>query len=132
MLRPSRSQGFFPLLVSWALVTLVATGCSSVSGDDEETASFGVQVSAMYITVENRAGTALVDGKVEIVPAGRAVVFTTSFPRMEIGDRRDFLLNQFRGTDGTPFRRGVIRARTVKVTARDLAGKLYEREVPFE
>jgi hypothetical protein len=51
---------------------------------------------------------------------------------MEIGDRRDFMLNVFRGSDGTPFRRGVIRAKRVKVSAKDLAGKLYEREVPFE
>ncbi|MGH9345935.1 MAG: hypothetical protein ACRD26_01600 [Vicinamibacterales bacterium] len=111
---------------------LALPGCANISGDDEATAPFGVEVSAMYITVENRAGTALVDGKVEILPAGRAVVFTTSWPRMESGDRRDFMLNVFRGSDGTPFRRGVIRARQVKVTAKDLYGKVYERLVPFE
>jgi hypothetical protein len=104
-------------------MALAVASCARVSGDDESTAPFGVTVSSMYVTVENRTGTALVDGRVEIIPAGRAVVFT---------DSRDIMLNVFRGTDGTPFRRGVIRARRVKVTAKDLAGKVYEREVPFE
>lgn len=133
MFLPSRSRRFLPLLAACAIaVSLALTGCASISGDDEATAPFGVEVSAMYITVENRAGTALVDGKVEIVPAGRVVVFSTSWPRMESGDKRDFMLNVFRGSDGTPFRRGVIRARQVKVTAKDLYGKVYERQVPFE
>jgi hypothetical protein len=123
----------FALLASLVTVSgTIASGCAAVSGDDEATAPFGVEVSAMYVTVENRTGTALVDGRVEIIPAGRAVVFVAGWPRLEIGDKRDFMLNVFRGTDGTPFRRGIIRARRVKVTAKDLAGKLYQREVPFE
>lgn len=119
-------------LVCTIAAALAAGACATASGDDEATAPFGVEVSQMYVTIENRTGTALVDGKIEIVPAGRAVLFTTAWPRMEIGDKRDFMLNQFRGTDGTPFRRGVIRARTVRVSASDLAGKRYEREVPFD
>lgn len=129
--RPSRKL-VLPLASSVIFAALTLTGCASLSGDDEATAPFGVQVSAMYITVENRTGTALIDGKVDIVPAGRIVVFTASWPRMEVGDKRDFMLSVFRGSDGTPFRRGVVRARRVKVTARDLEGKVYEREVPFE
>jgi hypothetical protein len=122
-----------PPLVSCVIVAaLTLTGCESLSGDDEATAPFGVELSAMYITIQNRTGTALIDGKVDIVPAGRAVIFTTRWPRMEVGDRRDFLLSVFRGSDGTPFRRGIIRARRIKITAKDLNGKLYEREVPFE
>jgi len=121
-----------PLVSSVIVAALALAGCASLSGDDEATAPFGVELSAMYITIENRTGTALIDGKVEIVPAGRAVVFSTSWPRMEIGDRRDFILSVFRGSDGTPFRRGVIRARRIKVTGKDLTGKRYEREVPFE
>lgn len=128
-----RITRLLPRVVScFLLATLLLTGCASLSGDDEATAPFGVEVSNMYITVENRAGTALVDGKVEIVPAGRMVVFVASWPRMEAGDKRDIMLNVVRGTDGTPFRRGVVRARTVKVTAKDMDGKLYEREVPFQ
>jgi uncharacterized protein YceK len=122
----------FPPIASLVIATWLLSGCASVSGDDEATAPFGVQVSSMFVTVENRTGTALIDGKIQILPPGRAVVFSTSWPRMEIGDRRDFMLNVFRGSDGTPFRRGVIRAKRVKVSAKDLAGKLYEREVPFE
>ena len=112
------------LALALALMALAVASCARVSGDDESTAPFGVTVSSMYVTVENRTGTALVDGRVEIIPAGRAVVFTVAWPRIEIGDSRDIMLNVFRGTDGTPFRRGVIRARRVKVTAKDLAGKV--------
>jgi hypothetical protein len=121
-----------PLASCLLLIALTLSGCASLSGDDEATAPFGVELSAMYITIENRTGSALIDGKVDIVPAGRAVVFTASWPRMEIGDKRDFLLSVFRGSDGTPFRRGVVRAKRIKVTAKNLEGKLYEREVPFE
>jgi hypothetical protein len=120
------------ILAIAAALTLTLPSCSTVAGDDEATAPFGVTVSALYLTIENRTGTALIDGRIEIIPAGRAVLFTTSWPRLEIGDKRDFMLNVFRGTDGTPFRRGVVRARRVRVTATDLAGKVYERIVPFE
>jgi hypothetical protein len=114
------------------LAAIVLAACSTVTGDDEATAPFGVTVAPLYLTVENRTGTALIDGKVEIIPAGRAVLFTTAWPRMEIGDKKDFMLNIFRGSDGTPFRRGVVKARRVRITAKDLAGKAYERIVPFE
>lgn len=114
------------------VAAIVLAACSTVAGDDEATAAFGVTVAPLYMTIENRTGTALIDGRVEIIPAGRAVLFTTSWPRMEIGDKRDFMLNVFRGTDGTPFRRGIVKARRVRVTAKDLAGKVYERIVPFE
>jgi hypothetical protein len=130
--RPRITRLLPPVVSCVIFAALLLTGCANVSGDDEATAPFGVAVSSMYITVENRTGTALVDGTVEILPAGRIVAFRAPWPRMEVGDKRDFMLNVFRGTDGTPFRRGVIRARRIKVSARDLAGKLYEREVPFE
>ena len=122
----------WPRIVLALAVVIASAGCSSVSGDDEATAPFGVSIESLYITIENRTGTALIDGKVEIIPAGAAVLFINSWPRMEIGDKRDIMLNAFRGTDGTPFRRGVIRARRVRVTAKDLAGKVYERIVPFD
>jgi len=115
-----------------AALAVLACSCSTVTGDDEATAPFGVTVAPLYMTIENRTGTALIDGRIEIIPAGRAVLFTAAWPRMEIGEKRDFMLNVFRGTDGTPFRRGVVRARRVRVTATDLAGKVYERIVPFE
>lgn len=120
-----------PVVVCSLIFLAGLTGCASISGDDEATAPFGVEVSQLFITIENRTGTALVDGRIEILPFG-PVTFTTSWPRMEISERRDFMLNIFRGSDGTPFRRGVVRARRVKVSARDLAGTLYEREVPFD
>ena len=122
----------WPRIVLTVTAVIVLAGCSKVSGDDEATAPFRVTVAQLYLTIENRTGTALIDGRIEIIPAGRAVLFTTSWPRMEIGDRRDFMLNIFRGSDGTPFRRGVVRARRVRVSAKDLAGKVYERIVPFE
>jgi hypothetical protein len=128
---PLSRHNLVPLLFAFGVITFFVVGCAQLSGDDEATAPFGVTVESLYVTVENRTGTALVDGRVEIIPFGRAVIFTTTWPRMEIGDKRDFMLNVFRGTDGTPFRRGIVKARRIKVSAKDLAGKLYERVVPF-
>jgi hypothetical protein len=130
---PLGARGFTLLACSLVLATVAATGCTSASGDDDATAPFGITVGQFGITVENRTGTTLVDGKVEIIPAGRIVVFSTSWPRMETAERREFIMDgTFRGSDGTPFRRGAVRARSIRVSAKDMMGKLYEREVPFD
>jgi hypothetical protein len=129
---PLGTRGSF-LLGSLLLTVSFAAGCTTAAGDDEATAPFGIAVSPMYITIENRTGNTLVNGKVELIPAGRMVSFAASWPRMETAEKRQFMLDAtFHGNDGTPFRRGVVRPRRVRVSATDLSGKKYEREVPFE
>jgi hypothetical protein len=121
------------------LALAVATACSNGSPEEGATgtagsgeeAPFAVQISQTYITVENRTGSPLAGGQMEIIPAGVFPPFKTTLPRLETGSRRDVLLNTFRSNDGTPFNRSITRARRVKITAKDAAGKVYEHEVPF-
>jgi hypothetical protein len=82
--------------------------------------------------VENRTGTPLEGGQVEIIPAGVMPPFRSALPRIESGAKREIMLSTFRSTDGTVFNRAVARARRVKVTAKDVNGGVHEQEVPFE
>ena len=71
-------------------------------------------------------------GQMEIIPRGVLPPFRSTLPRLENGARRDINLNTFRSADGTVFNRNLARARTVKLTAKDLNGKEYAFETPFE
>ena len=93
-------------------------------------APFAIEVAQTYVTVENRTGGPLVGGQMEIIPGGVLPPFKAALPRLENGARREFPLNRFIGNDGTPFGRA-IRARRVKVTAKDPLGKEFVYEVPF-
>jgi hypothetical protein len=133
--RASLLRAIFPLL---ALCT--AAACSggnpegagaTGTGGEGVAAPVAITVSQTYITVENRTGAPLVGGNMEIIAGGAFQPFRTSLPFLEIGSKRDFTLNTFRSNDGTPFSRAITRARRVKITAKDRAGKVYEHEVPF-
>ena len=93
-------------------------------------APFAIEISQTYITVENRTGGPLVGGQVEIIVAGILPPFTSKLPRLEAGGETDIRLNTFRGS-GTVFNRAITRGRSVKVTATDQFGEVYEHEVPF-
>jgi hypothetical protein len=103
-------------------------GAIGTAGDADT--PFAIEIAQTYLTLENRTGGPLVGGQMEIIPGGVLPPFKTALPRLENGTRRDFRLNQFVGNDGTPFSRS-IRARRVKVTAKDPLGKEFVYEVPF-
>jgi hypothetical protein len=93
-------------------------------------APFTIEIAQTYLTLENRTGGPLVGGQMEIIPGGVLPAFKAALPRLENGSRRDFRFSQFVGNDGTPFSRS-IRARRVKITAKDPLGKEFVFEVPF-
>jgi hypothetical protein len=121
-------------------ICLVGFGLAGCSGGNPQAgaigtggaanAPFAIEIAQTYLTLENRTGGPLVGGQMEIIPGGVLPAFKATLPRLENGSRRDFRLNQFIGNDGTPFSRS-IRARRVKVTAKDPLGKTFEYEVPF-
>lgn len=130
--RASTLRAAFTLLAlstAWACSGGNETGAAGTSG---AAAPFTIEVSQTYITVENRTGLPLAGGQMEIIPAGVLPPFKSTLPRIENGAKRDVMLNTFRASDGTPFNRARARARTVKVTAKDLNGAVHELEVPFE
>lgn len=133
-----RFRGFAVAALSVSLAASVLAACSS--GPEAEAGSIAtsgaeplaITVSPTHVTIENRSGAPLLEGQVLIVPRGVAPPFTAALPRIEGSQKRDIALSDIRSRDGTPFRRGVTRARLVRVVATDVTGKKYEQEIPFE
>lgn len=130
---PLRFRGFL-VVASLFLAVASVTACGSGKPAEAGSANtpLAVTFSQTYLTVENRTGVPLVDGEVLIVPRGVMPPFRTSLPRIEGSGKRDMLFSQFYSRDGTPFRRGMVRTRTLRITATDVAGKKIEQEVEFK
>jgi hypothetical protein len=119
----------FAVLVSAALAGIA---CSSSSGPGAaENAPVAIQTSQLWITVENKAGMALTDVVIEIIPAGSQVAYTANYWRLESGEKRDFAAASFTSRDNTPFNIRVSRPKTVRLTAKDITGKVVRVEVPW-
>jgi hypothetical protein len=97
-------------------ILFLITGCGPGAGKTPEGSPIRVEVSQMFITVKNESGLALRNVKVEILPYGGATNFAVLIPRLDVGEKRDLSLGNFRGLDGTPFDRRVVRAKSVVVS----------------
>jgi hypothetical protein len=118
-------------LASLVLFVALAVGCGRAL-DDDPNAPVLVTISQTYLTIENKAGSALVDGVVELVPSGVLTPYRANLPRIEAGSNREVLLDRFSGAGGARFLRGGTRIRSVRLTATDVTGKTYKREVAFK
>ncbi len=111
------------------LVTLSTSGCGASAQDPN--APVGFTTSQTYITIENRSGNALAEGLIELVPSGVLAPFRRELPRLESGAKRDVPYDLFSGAGGARFRPDVTRIKAVRITAKDIAGKTYKIEGPF-
>ena len=111
------------------LVTLSTSGCGASAQDPN--APVGFTTSQTYITIENRSGNALAEGLIELVPSGVLAPFRRELPRLESGAKRDVSYDLFSGAGGARFRPDVTRIKLVRITAKDIAGKTYKVEAPF-
>jgi hypothetical protein len=120
----------FPCVLAFVvLVTLSVTGCGAAAQDPD--APVGFTTSQTYITIENRSGNALAEGLIELVPSGVLAPFRRELPRVESGAKRDLPYDQFSGAGGARFRPGATRIKSVRITAKDVSGKTYKVEAPF-
>ncbi|HEU4687083.1 MAG TPA: hypothetical protein VFS23_01915 [Vicinamibacterales bacterium] len=120
----------FPCVLAFVvLVALSVTGCGAAAQDPK--APVGFTTSQTYITIENRSGNALAEGLIELVPSGVLAPFRRELPRMESGAKRDVSYDLFSGAGGSRFRPGVTRIKSVRITAKDVSGKTYKVEAPF-
>lgn len=117
-----------------AALSVVAACSDGSSGFPPATADspVGLEASDSSVAVVNRTGTSLVKGQVEIVATGSMRPLSLLLARLSNGEKRTLRLEEFRTPDGTPFRRGVHRARYATVVATDLNGKEYKFEAPFK
>ena len=84
-----------------------------------------VETTQLFVTIENRAGGALLDISVAILPVGFPP-FTRLISRLENAEKRDLSLSDFTSRDGTTFNLRLVRPKTVRVTATDLTLELEE------
>ena len=111
--------------------TMWACSGGETASPQAANAPIGVQTSQLFVTVENKAGLALIDVEVAILPVGSPAIYTKFVDRLENGEKRDVSLGDFNGRDGTPFSLRVVRPKTVRVKAKDMVGKTYETAVPW-
>jgi hypothetical protein len=122
-------------LVGGAMAVVLCAVISAACNRDRETVQaangpIGVQTGQMFVTVENRAGTPLLDLQVLITTTG-GPQYSHLISRMEGAESRDVSLNDFVGRDGTTFSLRMMHPRTVRVTAKDLTNKSYEVETAW-
>ena len=134
-------RGFVGIAGALVLASILS-GCSGRSSGNAGSKATGtagsmpvpidVQITSLFVTVENRAGQPLLDMDVTIRPVGGAMRFTTTIRRMESGERRDLSLGDFVAADNTTrFSLRIARPKEVAVTAVDLVGQHYEVTVPW-
>ena len=124
------SSGFGCAIGFVVLGALLTTGCGAAAQDPN--APVGFTASQTYITIENRSGNALAEGLIELVPSGVLAPFRRELPRLESGAKRDVPYDLFSGAGGARFRPGATRIKSVRITAKDVSGKTYKVEAPFD
>jgi hypothetical protein len=134
---PFRARGLVVFVV-FALAACSLAACSSGTkaeagsvATNGEAPAIGLSFSQTYLTLENHTSAPIISGDISIVPVGLMPPFHTSLPRIEPGAKQDIMFNRFRGNDGTEFRRGVARAKRVRISAKDINGTAYQQELPF-
>jgi len=84
----------------------------------------------MFVTIENRAGTPLLDLTTTIQTP--SAPYTYLITRIEAGQKRDVPVNSFSSRDGTALNLRLVTPRAVRATAKDLTSKTYEAQVSWK
>jgi hypothetical protein len=115
------------------LLMVLCGGCSS-AGSSEQTGNspLAVETSQMSVTIRNTVGQPLTDVSIAIVPVGGLMEFATFFSRIESSEKREIVLSDFRGRDGTTFNLRVVKPRSVRLKAKDFTGKDYDAMIKWK
>ena len=116
-----------------AVAVMLSVGCSGrgSAAEQDGDAPIVIDVHQTFIQIENRAGLPLTDVRI-VIEAFGGTEFVHLVPRIENAAERDVMLNALSSLDGTTFRRGLVRAKAVRVTAADSVGRRYEVERPWQ
>jgi hypothetical protein len=132
---PNAQRRSSRLLSCSVLAGSLGLSAFACSGEKEVTqsanAAIAIETGQFSVTIENRAGLALVNLTATIVPAA-GPSFTHLISRLEGSEKRELSLNQFSSRDGTTFNLRVIRPKSVRVTGTDLTDKKYDIAVPWK
>jgi hypothetical protein len=126
-------SGFLRSTVVVGATWLSVVACSgSGKPAQDPNAPISIQASQLSILIENKVGMPLLDVDVAILPVGGVTQFNKRVGRMESAEKRDLRPGDFYGRDGTTFSLRVVRPKSVRVTAKDLNGKAYNVEAPWQ
>jgi hypothetical protein len=114
------------------LLVVLGVGCSGGSPEQSGTSPLAVETSQAAVTIRNTVGQPLTDVTIAIVPFAGQLEFATFFSRIESAEKREIVLSDFRGRDGTTFNLRVVKPRFVRVKARDFTGKDYDATVNWK
>jgi hypothetical protein len=116
------------------LLMLVLGGGCSGGGSSEQTGTspLAVETSQASVTIRNTVGQPLTDVSIAIVPVAGRLEYATFFSRIESAEKRDIVLSDFRGRDGTTFNLRVVKPKSVRIKAKDFTGKDYEATVAWK
>jgi hypothetical protein len=116
------------------LLLVVLGGSCTGAGSSEQTGNspLAVETSQMSVTIRNTVGQPLTDVSIAIVPVGGLMEFATFFSRIESSEKREIVLSDFRGRDGTTFNLRVVKPKSVRVKARDFTGKDYDAMIQWK
>lgn len=118
--------------MSVSLIGLAASACSGgQQAAQAANAAISVETTQLFVTIQNKAGAPLLNITVAVVPAG-GPGYTHLISRLENGEKRDISHNELASRDGTGFSLRMVRPKSVKVSAEDLAGTKYDVEVPWK
>ncbi len=128
-----------PTIVSVVVLASMVSACAGGAGSGSPGATgtagsetaLSVQVSPMFLTVQNLAGQPLLDVSVSIQLPGPRPPFTPRIHRLETGEKRDISFGDCSGRSGTRFNLRLARPREVSATAVDLVGTKYDVKVPW-
>lgn len=115
------------------LLVVLGVGCSGGGRPEQSgTSPLAVETSQAAVTIRNTVGQPLTDVTIAIVPFAGQLEFATFFSRIESAEKREIVLSDFRGRDGTTFSLRVVKPRFVRVKARDFTGKDYDATVNWK
>jgi hypothetical protein len=128
----------FTLISSLVVFAWIASACSGspesvgAVGTTGQDAFVNLELTSFSLSVENTSGQTLSDVVLAITPYGGYTVFTKEISRLNLGEKREMTLAEFRGRDGTPLNLRVVRARDLSVTAVDLSGQKRNLVMPWK
>jgi len=128
-MRPT--QACLASVLAFGVIACSAVACSngneSVQAAD---APIGIETSQLFVTVENKAGTPLLDLRITVQTAGAP--YTYLITRLEAGQKKDVALSAFSSRDGTALSLRMVKPRAVQASATDLVKKQYDAKVSWK
>lgn len=122
------------VVLGWSLSACSSgsSGSAGATGTSGEAAFVDIELTSFSLGVENNSKQTLNDVRIGITPVGGYTVFAVEIPRLDVGQKREMTLSEFRGRDGTPLNLRVVRPRDITVTAVDLSGQKHEMKMPWK